>query len=109
MTTKPTEQLTTYQRTAVLQQASDESWGAITDERQSGDSVVFTFENGHKHAIRLLTEDDDHSGPERQPIYYTMTDAPDRPHVMGARPQPGDLDRLEADRQDGGMGVFDGS
>jgi len=106
-TTSPAARLTTYQRIAVLQQASDECWGAITDERRSGDSIVLTFANGHKHAMRLPVEDNERD-PERHPVYYTIAPAPDRPHVMGSRPQPGDIDRLEAERQDGGMGVFDG-
>ena len=91
------------QRIAVLQQAADEGWGEITGEVVSGDRIIFSFENGAQLSVNLppgsKTEGADVSRPE--PLYgYSVEPAPDRREYHQG---PGDIDRMRAERQDGGQ------
>ena len=111
MTPNPTGQrrrtISTAQRIALLGQAVSECWGAIVAEQVVGDSLLVSFENGQKLSLRLPDETDT-ADPKRRPIHYTVESAPDRPPPMGNPSPVGDLDRMEAERQDGGQGFFDG-
>jgi len=91
--------LLSEQRTAMLQQAVDQGWGAITGEVVSGDRIIFSFENGAQLSVNLppgsKTEGADVPRPE--PMYgYSVEPAPARREY---RQGPGDIDRMRAERQ----------